>query len=47
MTQERLERKRAKQKRKEFWDKALTIIILALGAAFVLWNIITVISHHI
>jgi hypothetical protein len=47
LTPEQLERQQARQKRKAFWDKIWTYVILALAAAFVLWRIITVISHHL
>jgi hypothetical protein len=47
LTQQQLERREAREKRKAFWDKVWTILILTVAGLFVLWNIITTISHHI
>jgi hypothetical protein len=46
-TQEKLESQLSKLKRKDFRDNFWTIVILTIAAAFLIFRIATVISHHI
>ncbi|MBE3039246.1 MAG: hypothetical protein IMZ62_10595 [Chloroflexi bacterium] len=46
-SQDQLERRRGRQKRKEHWDRVWIIVLLTLAGLYILWNIITVISHHV
>jgi hypothetical protein len=44
---EQLERRQARQKRKATWDRIWTIVLLSLASVYILWRIVTLISHHV
>lgn len=40
------DRKFTEQQRKDWWDKFWTILFISLGSVFVIYRIVTLISHH-